>query len=134
MENLSDNAYNITSQAGEDGIIEEIMKRLGIEKGNFSEFGSLDGIQFSNSKQLVDKGWSGLYIEANPAYYKCVENYKDNDKITVVRGSRWQLQATRLRVAREVSGQPPGWQLCLLAQKRATLRIQRGSPDTPAAP
>jgi len=76
---------NITSQAGEDGIIKEIFKRLKIDKGNFCEFGSLDGIMFSNTKELADKGWKGLYIEASPEYSKCVENWRHNKNITVVR-------------------------------------------------
>lgn len=85
MENLSDYANNVTSQAGEDGIIKEIFKRLKIKKGVFCEFGALDGIMFSNSKELADKGWIGLYIEAGKEYGKCVENFKDNPRITVLK-------------------------------------------------
>lgn len=85
MENLSDYANNITSQAGEDGIIKEIFNRLKIEKGVFSEFGALDGETFSNSKQLVDNGWTGLYIEAGKEYGKCKELFKNNKRITVLK-------------------------------------------------
>ena len=85
MENLSDYANNVTSQAGEDGIIKEIFKRLKIDKGNFCEFGALDGIMFSNTKELADNGWIGFYIEAGPEHSKCVENWRHNKNITVVR-------------------------------------------------
>lgn len=76
---------NVTSQAGEDGIIKEIFKRLKIKKGNFCEFGALDGVMFCNTKELAGNGWNGFYIEASPIFSKCVENYKDNPRITVVR-------------------------------------------------
>jgi hypothetical protein len=57
------------SQHGEDGIIEEISRRLGIEAGYFVEFGAMDGKAFSNTYRLAEKaGWSGCYIEANPQY------------------------------------------------------------------
>jgi hypothetical protein len=85
METLSDYGNNVTSQAGEDGIIKEIFKRLEIDKGVFCEFGALDGIMFSNSKELADKGWIGLYIEAGRECGKCVENFKDNPRITVLK-------------------------------------------------
>lgn len=86
MENLSQYGYNITSQAGEDGIIEEIFKRLRIKKGTFVEGGALDGIEFCNTTELAKKGWRGLYIEASPQPYgKCVENYRDYDNITVTK-------------------------------------------------
>lgn len=84
MEQLSDYAYNVTSQAGEDGIIKEIFKRLKIDKGNFCEFGALDGILYSNTKELADKGWNGMYIEAGTECQKCAENWKHNKNIVVV--------------------------------------------------
>jgi len=37
---------NIHSQNGEDGIVEELLKRLNIESGYVCEFGAWDGIHF----------------------------------------------------------------------------------------
>lgn len=85
MEQLSDYGHNVTSQAGEDGIIKEIFKRLKIKKGVFCEFGALDGLMFSNSKELADNGWTGLYIEAGREYGDCVRNWEHNKKITVIK-------------------------------------------------
>lgn len=85
MENLSDYGYDVTSQAGEDGIIKEIFKRLEIKTGTFCEFGSHDGIFLCNTKELADNGWTGLYIEAGKEYGKCVENWKHNKKIKVLK-------------------------------------------------
>ncbi len=60
---LGEKAYSLYSQMGEDGIIEEIFKRLKIDKGTFLEVGAQDGINLSNTRRLYDKGWRGVYIE-----------------------------------------------------------------------
>ena len=44
------------SQVGQDGIIEEIFKRLNIKNGIFCEFGAWDGFHLSNARKLVDEG------------------------------------------------------------------------------
>ena len=72
------NAYkkNIYSQNGEDGILEEIIKRIGIS-ANFGwcvEFGAWDGIHLSNTFNLVASGWSAVYIEGDPNKYKDLLN------------------------------------------------------------
>lgn len=58
-------AANRYSQNGEDGVIGEVMRRLGIGVGSFVEFGAGDGRSLSNSLRLAEKGWSGVWIEAN---------------------------------------------------------------------
>lgn len=63
---LSGYARNISSQYGEDGIIEEILKRIGIENAFCVEFGAWDGKYLSNTWQLWhDKGWSAVLIEGD---------------------------------------------------------------------
>jgi hypothetical protein len=55
---------NIYSQNGEDGIIEEILRRLKIGNDSWCvEFGAWDGIHLSNTFNLVKKGWNAVYIE-----------------------------------------------------------------------
>jgi hypothetical protein len=72
---------NVYSQCGEDGILEKIFSTVGTDKGKFVEFGGWDGIKYSNCYNLVKKGWSGLYIEADKSKHDgCVRNmehYKD---------------------------------------------------------
>jgi len=76
---------NVYSQNGEDGIIEYIFKTLGIQNGNFIEFGAWDGIHLSNCYKLLNEGWSGIYIEADKNKYNdLVKNFGDKQKITLI--------------------------------------------------
>lgn len=54
---------NIHSQRGQDSILQEIFRRIGIEKGNFIEFGAFDGIYLSNSRYLFELGWGGCLLK-----------------------------------------------------------------------
>ncbi len=62
-----------TSQAGEDYIIGDIFRRLGVSKGCFVEFGAWDGKVCSNTHSLMHKGWSGLYIEGDAEKFKTLQ-------------------------------------------------------------
>ncbi len=70
-ENLNDFKRDITSAGGEDGIIEEIVKRLGIEAGTSVEFGAADGYWNSNTYSLwTEKGWNAVLIESSRDQYE----------------------------------------------------------------
>ena len=60
---------NVYSQNGEDGVIEELLKRLDISGGWVCEFGAWDGIYLSNTFNLVEKGFNAVYIEGNSEKY-----------------------------------------------------------------
>jgi hypothetical protein len=68
---------NVTSRQGEDGIISEIFKRIGVKHKWCVEFGALNGRHDSNVWTLIaDRGWSGVLIEADRTYYeKLIETY-----------------------------------------------------------
>jgi len=59
--------HNVTSQLGEDGIIEQIFSLLPPQEERWCvEFGAGDGKNLSNTYNLiVNKGWHSVQIEAN---------------------------------------------------------------------
>tara|TARA_B100001059_G_scaffold236548_1_gene287691 strand:+ start:3749 stop:4408 length:660 start_codon:yes stop_codon:yes gene_type:complete len=72
---------DIYSQNGEDGIIEELLKRLDINSGWVCEFGAWDGIHLSNTFNLVkNKNFDAVFIEGDDNKYndliKTVEEYR----------------------------------------------------------
>jgi hypothetical protein len=58
-------AFKVFSQHGEDGIIQEIFRRIGTTNKRFVEFGVADGLQ-CNTHLLLYSGWRGLWIEGDP--------------------------------------------------------------------
>jgi len=72
--NLLKHGYKVFSQQDEDGIIDEIFKRIGSGKKKFVEMGIETGIQ-CNTSNLLFQNWSGLWIECNE---KSVEKIKEN--------------------------------------------------------
>jgi|ETNvirenome_6_85_1030632.scaffolds.fasta_scaffold00244_3 hypothetical protein len=81
MENLNEYASDITSGDGTNGILIEIFKRLGIEKGTCVEFGANDGLWNSNTAPFYKKGWQTILIEPGIDEYdklnKNVEKFKN---------------------------------------------------------
>jgi len=64
----------ITSQDGEDGIIEAIFDKLEITKGWCVEFGAWDGKHLSNTWNLwFNKGWNAVLIEGDQKRVKQLE-------------------------------------------------------------
>ena len=57
-DNLKKYKYNTYSQNGEDGILEEVFKRLGLDEFNkfwVVEFGAWDGKHLSNTFNLIKR-------------------------------------------------------------------------------
>ena len=68
---LTDYADNEYSQSGEDGILAEILDRLGVSCGTFCEFGAWDGIHLSNCYRLLEsESWEGVMIEADKSKFE----------------------------------------------------------------
>jgi len=73
------------SQNGQDQIIEDLNKKLGINIGWFVEFGAKDGYTLSNTAHFMECGWSGVYVEADPALAESLKkNMSGNPKIHTV--------------------------------------------------
>jgi len=75
---LSDYQKNITSQNGEDGIIEKIFEIIRIDNKYCVDIGASDGKYLSNTWNLItNKTWKGLLIEGDlKRYNKLCDNYK----------------------------------------------------------
>lgn len=56
--------FKVYSQHDEDGIIQEIFRRIGTSARTFVEFGVESGVECNTVKLLVE-GWRGLWIEAD---------------------------------------------------------------------
>ena len=52
------------SQNGEDGVIDEIFRRIGTVNEHFVEIGASEGAE-NCTRNLVERGWSGVWIEAD---------------------------------------------------------------------
>jgi hypothetical protein len=65
--------HQFFSQSGEDGIIEEIFKRIGTTNLFFIEFGVGNGLE-NNTTSLLNNGWKGLWLECNQESLKFIEN------------------------------------------------------------
>lgn len=74
------------SQNGEDGVLSEVFKRLKIEKGTFCEFGAADGIYCSNTRLLLENGWTGKLLEADAARAKALIDNTTGKKVELYFG------------------------------------------------
>jgi hypothetical protein len=74
VSSLNSFSRNDHSQFGEDGILEEVFKRIMVAQDQgvkyFVEFGAWDGKTCSNTWSLVEKDFAGLYIEGSKARFK----------------------------------------------------------------
>ncbi len=61
------------SQFGEEGIVNEVFRRLGIEKGVAVEFGAPTRGYCSNTLHLEAKGWTCYFYDINPSDPKVVQ-------------------------------------------------------------
>lgn len=65
-DNPAARGFKVYSQADEDGIIEEICHRLGLQNGTFIEIGCGDGRE-NNTHYLLLKGWRGVWVDGDSA-------------------------------------------------------------------
>ena len=74
--------FKVFSQQDEDGIIEEIFKRVGVKSKSFIEVGVETGEE-CNTTYLLHKGWKGVWIEGNKEHQqkinKLFKNYIDKN-------------------------------------------------------
>jgi hypothetical protein len=64
---LERHGRKVWSQNDEDGILEEIFRRIGAVSRSFVEFGVSDGSE-CNTLKLLMEGWRGLWMELKPEF------------------------------------------------------------------
>jgi len=63
----------VFSQNGEDGVLAEILRRIGVAGRTFAEFGVGDGTEGNTVFLAQVLGWSGAYMEADDGAYAALE-------------------------------------------------------------
>ncbi len=83
---LNEFARNVTSQYGEDGIIEKILEVIGENDKWCVEFGSWDGKRCSNTFNLINEsGYSTVLIEGNRKRFEdLVKTFEGNKKAILI--------------------------------------------------
>jgi hypothetical protein len=83
---LLNHRRNVTSQCGEDGILEKVFEVIGEHGKTCVEFGAWDGVRFSNTHHLIrDQAWAGWLIEANAAKFaELQQTYRGNPRAVLV--------------------------------------------------
>jgi len=86
---LIDYKKNVTSQFGEDGVIEKIFSIIDTERKRCMEFGAWDGKHLSNTWNLLNnKGWNGILIEADKEKFKLLEKQYESNKNVICINSK----------------------------------------------
>jgi len=103
---LSRYEYEVFSQSGEDGIIAEIFRRVGVTNKTFVEFGVEDGVQ-NNTRYLLTAGWTGTWIEASKEHLVAIrERYAEKIKQGTLRLCHAFVTAENIESLFEKSGVP----------------------------
>jgi hypothetical protein len=66
---LTSSELKAFSQNGEDGVIEEVLRRIGRGSGTFAEFGIGSGVEGNCVFLAQVLGWRGVFLEGDPAAY-----------------------------------------------------------------
>ncbi len=69
-------AFQVCSQNGEDGMIHEIFRRVGVGDRLFAEVGISDGTE-NNTAFLLTQGWKGFWIDSDETFVKVVNARPD---------------------------------------------------------
>lgn len=82
---LNKYARNVHSQEGEDGIVEECLSRIPIINRVCVEIGGNDGLWLSNTRHLIEQGWTGTFVETEwGLYLKCEANWAHRSDVKCI--------------------------------------------------
>ncbi len=98
----------VTSQRGEDGIIEKVFETAGTANQYCVEFGAWDGKLYSNTWNLLNNaGWAGLQIEASPDKFQELQaEYAGKESVTTINSLVETNGENRLDAILSQSGAP----------------------------
>ena len=82
------------------------LKKLGTCNKWVLECGASDGVFFSNSRKLIEEGWFGVLVEADPAQF---------EKLTALYASTLEAERVQLFQHRVSSSEPGGLDVILSA-------------------
>jgi len=100
-------ASDTYSQCGEDGIIERVFSIIGSGQKRCCEFGAWDGMHLSNTRALIEKGWSAALIECEEIRFRRLkENTQQFPKVVAI-NARVDATANRLSAILKGFGAPP---------------------------
>lgn len=71
--------FQVCSQNAEDGMIDEIFRRIGTTDRSFVEIGVGDGTE-NNTAFLLAQGWNGCWVDGNPEFLKGISKRVDLPK------------------------------------------------------
>lgn len=81
---IEDHSRGVYSQSGEDGIIEWILANIGVQSKVAVEFGAGDGVALSNTRLLLDQGFSLFMFDVAPRAPHVVQAKINADNINEV--------------------------------------------------
>lgn len=71
-----------SSQNGEDGILQELFRRIGVKHRLFVEFGVQSGVECNCARLVRAEDWGGIFMECSPSdFQKLQQNYRDKPKV-----------------------------------------------------
>lgn len=76
--------FGVFSQNCEDGILNEIFQRIGVESRYFVEFGIQDGTENCTRNLLVNHGWSGVWIDGSIDYVDSARSKFSRNKVRIL--------------------------------------------------
>lgn len=80
---LADCGYNVYSQFGEDGLVDAVFDRIGVENEWCFEVGAADGEFYSNTLRLRQQGWSSVLVESSDDQFEKLKHH-ESDRTHVV--------------------------------------------------
>lgn len=76
----------VYSQNGEDGILQEILRRVGVRTRFFVEIGVESGRECNCARLVLEEGWRGVLVEADPGHFAALaERYRAHEGVRCVR-------------------------------------------------